>query len=211
MSPAMSNLFLASSSPRRAQLLEAMGFDFSVLPSSASSVDETPFMDETPGAHVARLARAKAERALSGPMCPPQAVVLSGDTVVTHAGRILGKPRDATDACRMLADLSGTTHHVLTAIAVADREHCAVQTVRTTVELMPLSAETIADYVASGEPLDKAGAYALQGLAAQFVVRIEGSWGAVVGLPQHEVAAMLGEFGLLPRWRTEQISIERSR
>lgn len=210
MSATLPTLFLASSSPRRAELLEGLGFDFSVLPAQACTVDERIRLGERPADHVARLARVKAERALDCDRLPDNAVVLSGDTVVVHAGRILGKPIDAEDAVAMLTALSGTTHEVLTSIAVANHAHCRVRTIQTTVELMPLSLAMIAAYVASGEPLDKAGAYGLQGRAALFVRRIEGSWGAVVGLPQYEVAQLLADFGITPRWLTEQTSIERS-
>lgn len=207
---AQPDLFLASSSPRRAELLGALGFTFSILPSEACAIDESPKSGEPSDMLVARLALAKAERALEWTRLPGDAVVLAGDTVVVHAGQVLGKPRDADDAVRMLTALSGTTHRVLTALAVANRSSRRVLTVGTAVTLMPLHRAVIADYVQTGEPLDKAGAYALQGRAAQFVSRIEGSWGAVVGLPQHEVAQLLSDFGILPRWRKEDLSIERS-
>lgn len=200
-------LFLASSSPRRADLLSALDFVFTVLPAAVCAVDETALPDEVPADLVARLAQAKAEQALRWDELPQQAVILAGDTIVVHSGRILGKPRDADDAVRMLTELSGTTHQVLTSLAVANRVTCCVLTVQTSVELMPLSPELIAAYVSTGEPLDKAGAYALQGRAAQFVRRIEGSWGAVVGLPQYEVARLLADFGITPRWAWEQTSI----
>lgn len=200
-------LLLASSSPRRADLLSALDFDFTVLPAAACAVDETALPDEVPADLVARLARAKAEQALRWDELPQRAVILAGDTIVVHSGRILGKPRGVEDAVRMLTDLSGRTHQVLTSLAVANREKCRVLTVQTSVELMSLSPELITAYVATGEPMDKAGAYALQGRAAQFVRRIEGSWGAVVGLPQYEVAWLLAEFGITPRWAWEQTSI----
>lgn len=200
-------LFLASSSPRRADLLSTLDFEFTVLPAAVCAVDETALPDEVPADLVARLAQAKAEQALRWDDLPQQAVILAGDTIVVHTGRILGKPRDADDAVRMLTELSGATHQVLTSLAVANRGTCRVLTVQTSVELIPLSPELIAAYVATGEPLDKAGAYALQGRAAQFVRRIEGSWGAVVGLPQYEVARLLADFGITPRWAWEQTSI----
>lgn len=193
-------LWLASSSPRRAELLSSLGFEFSVLPGTACVIDETPLRDESPSALVERLAQAKAEQALRWADLPQAGVVLAGDTVVVHDDRILGKPRDAEDAVRMLTALSGATHQVMTAIAVADRHACQVLTVTTEVVFMPLSPRVVSAYVATGEPLDKAGAYALQGRAAQFVCRMNGSWGAVVGLPQHETARLLAEFGIEPRW-----------
>ena len=194
-------LFLASSSPRRAQLLADMGFEFQTLSADVCSVDETPLANESALALVERLARNKAAQALSAADLPTGSVVVGGDTVVIHQGRIFGKPVDAQDAAAMLTALSGQTHAVVTAMAVADATDCQSVTVRTDVTMSPLSAEQIAAYVATGEPLDKAGAYALQGLAAQFVERISGSWGAVVGLPQYETAQLLAAFGIRPAWQ----------
>ncbi|MHB8919598.1 MAG: Maf family protein [Halothiobacillus sp.] len=193
-------LFLASSSPRRAQLLTDLGFEFTVWDAQSCAVDETPMFNEHPLQLVARLAQAKAMCALNSPNLPADAVVLAGDTVVVHAGHILGKPRDRDDALAMLEQLNGNTHRVSTAIAVANTARCRVVSVTTNVTLMPLTAQQIRAYVATGEPLDKAGAYALQGKAAQFVQHIDGSWGAVVGLPQCETAHLLAEFSILPTW-----------
>lgn len=193
-------LFLASSSPRRAQLLAEMGFRFSVLDAALCAVDETPKPFEPPLALVARLAQAKAIKGLQAPCLAQGGVVIAGDTVVIHAQTPMGKPRDAADALTMLSQLQGRTHQVVTAIAVADANQCRVITVGTQVTLAPLTATQIAAYVATVEPMDKAGAYALQGIGAQFVQQIEGSWGAVVGLPQFETAQLLAAFAQSPVW-----------
>ena len=201
-------LFLASSSPRRAQLLADMGFEFQTLSADVCSVDETPQENESALVLVERLARSKAALALSMADLPDDSVVLAGDTVVIHQGRIFGKPVDKQDATAMLSALSGQTHAVVTAIAVAHAADCRSVTVRTDVTMMPLSEEQIAAYVSTGEPFDKAGAYALQGLAAQFVERISGSWGAVVGLPQYETAQLLAAFGIRPFWQKRNNEIQ---
>ncbi len=201
-------LYLASRSPRRAQLLADMGFEFQMLSADVCSVDETPQENESALVLVERLARSKAAQALSMADLPDGSVVLAGDTVVIHQGRIFGKPVDEADAAAMLAALSGQTHAVVTAIAVAHAADCRSATVRTDVTMMPLGEEQIAAYISTGEPQGKAGAYALQGLAAQFVERISGSWGAVVGLPQYETAQLLAAFGIRPSWQTRNKEIQ---
>jgi septum formation protein len=201
-------LYLASRSPRRAQLLADMGFEFQMLSADVCSVDETPQENESALVLVERLARSKAAQALSMADLPDGSVVLAGDTVVIHQGRIFGKPVDEADAAAMLAALSGQTHAVVTAIAVAHAADCRSATVRTDVTMMPLGEEQIAAYISTGEPQGKAGAYALQGLAAQFVERISGSWGAVVGLPQYETAQLLAAFGIRPFWQTRNKEIQ---
>lgn len=203
MSSSGAPLFLASSSPRRAQLLADMGFEFQTVAADLCAIDETPQDHESAWVLVERLARSKAAQALSAASLPEDGVVLAGDTVVIHQERIFGKPVDAHDAVAMLTTLGGQTHVVATAIAVANHRACRSITVRSEVTLMPLSPRQITAYVATGEPLDKAGAYALQGLAAQFVERICGSWGAVVGLPQYEAAQLLALFGVRPVWFRE--------
>jgi len=170
-------LVLASASPRRRELLTAAGLAFEVLP---VDLDETPFSAEPPDAHVKRLAQAKAQAALAQ---RPDAVVLGADTIVLAAGAILGKPKDAEDAARMLRALSGQPHEVLTGVALTSRRSATVELARTRVWFEQLTEDEIADYVASGEPRDKAGAYAIQGLASKFVLRIDGSYSNVVGLP----------------------------
>jgi septum formation protein len=170
-------LVLASASPRRRELLAAAGIPFEVVP---VDLDETPLDGEVPDAHVQRLAREKASTAQA---MRPDALVLGADTIVVVSGQILGKPRDAEDAARMLRALAGRAHDVLTGVALTGARGTTVELERTRVWFTPLSEQEIADYGASGEPRDKAGAYAIQGLASKFVVRIDGSYTNVVGLP----------------------------
>ena len=178
-------LILASASPRRAELLAAAGFAFEVRP---RTVDERLKPGEDPHAHVVRLAREKAE-AVDG--ADPDLVVLAADTVVVIDGLVLGKPADDGEAAVMLRRLSGRTHEVLTGVALRSAGRVLTDVARTAVHFLPLSAAEIAWYVASGEPRDKAGAYAIQGLASRFVDRIEGSYTNVVGLPIATVAELL--------------------
>lgn len=177
-------LILASASPRRAELLRAAGYEFDVR---VVPVDETPRSGESAAALVARLSLAKA-RAVAAAR---DEVILAADTSVVCDQAILNKPVDAGDALRMLRQLSGRAHEVLTGVTVrrAGEEHTAVE--RTAVWLASLSAEDLEWYVASGEPLDKAGGYGIQGLASRFVTRIEGSYANVVGLPTARVAGLL--------------------
>ena len=194
-------LILASASPRRAELLRAAGVEFDIL---VAIVDESVRPGEAPEAHVRRLAENKARAVM------PQAgdrSVLAADTVVVVDATILGKPSDSEDARRMLRRLSGRAHEVVTGVALAFRGRGSspretasdVETVVavTTVEFAELSDAEIAWYVASGEPADKAGAYAIQGLASRFVTRIEGSYSNVVGLPVAVVCHMCKRAGLL--------------
>jgi len=186
-------LILASGSPRRVELLRAAGFAFEVRP---PAVDERVLPGEDPAAHVIRLAREKAQQAGCG---HPDTVVLAADTVVVIDGLVLGKPADDADAVAMLRRLSGRTHDVLTGVAVcADGATCAALE-RTAVRVVPLSEADIAWYVSTGEPRDKAGAYAIQGLASRFVDRIEGSYSNVVGLPVALVSQMLKNAGSVDR------------
>jgi septum formation protein len=183
------DLVLASASPRRAELLAAAGFQFAIFP---ADVDETALECETPDAHVAGLARAKA---LVVSRARPHATILGADTVVVVDDVILGKPRDAADARRMLDMLSGRSHAVHTGVAIwrAGTLREAAEVSR--VELARLTADEIDWYVASGEPMDKAGAYAIQGLASRFVTRIEGSYSNIVGLPIALTYALLRGLG----------------
>jgi septum formation protein len=171
------HLLLASSSPRRAELLKAAGFTFTIRPADA---DESGDLDEPAEAYVRRIAIAKAVAA-GAPA--PDAVILTADTVVVIDGLRLGKPVDAAEAASMLARLSGRTHEVLTAIVLSYRTTRTVDVARTHVTFNVLPPQVIEWYVASREPLDKAGAYAIQGLGSRFVERIEGSYTNVVGLP----------------------------
>ena len=170
-------LILASSSPRRRELLLAAGITFETV---AVEVDESVLKLEPPGEHVRRLANEKARRGLE---LFPDAVVMGADTIVLVGSEILGKPRDAEDARRMLQLLSGREHEVLTGLAMVSTRRSIVEVARTRVWFNPLTADEIAGYVASGEPLDKAGAYGIQGLGSRFVDRIQGSYSNVVGLP----------------------------
>ena len=180
-------VLLASASPRRAELLAAAGIAFDV---QAADVDESLRPGEAPAAYCERLARAKAEAVMA---LAPDRVVLAADTIVVVGEEVFGKPRDDGDARRMLERLSGRVHTVLTGVAVG--AHGRIRTVvdRTEVEFAPMTAGEIAWYVASGEPRDKAGAYAIQGLASRFVARIRGAYSNVVGLPVPVVYSLLGD------------------
>ncbi len=193
---------LASGSPRRREMLQNLGVDFAVRP---ADVDESPLPGELPEPYVLRLARAKAQAVPASNPClsaPParHEIVLAADTIVTQDGELLGKPRDAADARRMLERLSGREHEVLTGVAVArargqQAEHLRAEVERTRVRFAELSPAEIAWYVASGEPLDKAGAYAVQGLGALFVARLDGNYSNVVGLPLPLTYRLLAEVG----------------
>lgn len=178
-------LILASRSPRRADLLTAAGISFEVL---AADIDETPLPNETPVAYVERLAIEKARAVLA---LRPDASVLGADTTVTIDGEILAKPENFPDATRMLRLLSGRVHDVHTGVALANSQgvRSAVETTRVWFDAM--TDEDIAWYVATGEPIDRAGAYAIQGFASRFIPRIEGSYSNVVGLPVALVSSIL--------------------
>ncbi len=178
-------IVLASASPRRLALLTAAGFSCEAAP---VDVDERLRDAETPGAYVERLARLKAE---AGAARHPSRVVLAADTTVVVDGDVLGKPVDDADAARMLSRLSGRPHDVLTGVALAASGRIQTHVERTRVWVAPLTHADIGWYVASGEPRDKAGAYAIQGLFSRFVPRIEGSYTNVVGLPVAAVARLL--------------------
>jgi septum formation protein len=202
ISQADRSIYLASRSPRRRELLAQIGVRFHLLlfrdkPETDPELDETPLAGETPPAYVERVARAKAlagwkrleQRNL------PRAAVLAADTTVALDARILGKPADRREAAEMLAALSGTRHQVLTAVAVKHDHQfeCVVQS--SDVEFKLLSADEIRQYVATGECDDKAGAYAIQGRAAQFVAELRGSFSGVMGLPLYETAQLLERMG----------------
>jgi len=183
-------LILASASPRRRELLAAAGFDVDV---DAADVDERRHPDESPAAYVERVARAKTA-VVSGRH--PDRVVVGADTVVVIDSDVLGKPADAHAAEGMLRQLSGRAHEVLTGLAVAWQGSVTAAIEQTTVWMRPLGSDEIAWYVASGEPMDKAGAYAIQGLASRFVTRIDGSYTNVVGLPVAALVALLARAGV---------------
>jgi len=191
-------IYLASRSPRRRELLTQIGVRFHLLlfrerAEAAQEVNEDPLAGEAPDAYVERLARVKAQAGWTRMVQRnlPQAPVLSADTTVALGGRIFGKPADRKDAAEMLAALSGQTHEVLTAVALkwGDDLHCALS--RSEVRFKDLGEAEIRDYVATGEADDKAGAYAIQGRAARFVVELRGSYSGVMGLPLYETAQLL--------------------
>jgi septum formation protein len=169
-------LVLASRSPRRAEILKQAGIPFTVR---TADVDETPRNGEKPETYVCRLAGEKAAAVDAG----PDETVLAADTTVVIDGEILGKPVDSADAARMLKLLSGRRHEVLTGIALRRGGETISDWAATEVWFANLTEREIADYVASGEPMDKAGAYAIQGLASKFIEKIEGCYSNVVGLP----------------------------
>jgi septum formation protein len=191
-------LFLASASPRRRELLSQVGYSFEVRP---AHINEDPLEAEDPIAYVTRLAREKAEavfRELSMADLPVQnqgldgqSAVLGADTTVTLDNAILGKPQDAVDAARILRLLSGRTHRVITGVALVTQEATEVAAEATAVRFLTLSDEEIAAYIATGEPMDKAGAYAIQGRAARWIPRIEGCYFNVMGLPLALVCSLL--------------------
>jgi septum formation protein len=198
ISPLDRGIYLASRSPRRRELLAQIGVRYHLLlfrdrPGTAADVSEDPLAGEAPDAYVERVARAKADagwrRMLQRNL--PHAPVLAADTTVALDGRILGKPADRKEAAAMLAALSGRSHEVLTAIAIqyVDRLDSALS--RSEVRFKELAPQEIADYVATGEADDKAGAYAIQGHAARFVAELRGSYSGVMGLPIFETAQML--------------------
>lgn len=169
-------LILASQSPRRRELLATAGFRFTVR---SRPVEEIRAPGEAPVEYVKRLARAKVEAAWER----EEEIVLGADTVVVVDGRVLEKPADASDARSMLRSLSGREHTVITGICLRHASSAVVDSESTRVRFVPLDEEEISDYVSSGEPMDKAGAYAIQGLASKFVERIEGCYFNVIGLP----------------------------
>jgi septum formation protein len=187
---------LASRSPRRAELLAAAGIEFTIR---AADVDETPLDGEAPRDYVLRLAEEKA-RAVQADR---DEIVIAADTTVVLrsviGSEIMGKPNDAGDAARMLRALAGRRHEVITAICLKRGDRIVLDSASTAVWLATLSDSEIADYVASGEPMDKAGAYAIQGLASRFIDRIDGSYSNVVGLPVALVYRHLRTCGYEPR------------
>jgi len=188
----VSPLYLASASPRRRELLLQIGVPHRRVD---AQIDESVLPGEPPAAYVERLARAKAAAGLQA-LGTADGCVLGADTAVVLDGRILGKPQDRADGLAMLVALAGRSHEVLTALAVCDGTRCRAQVVSSRVHFRRIAAAEREAYWATGEPLDKAGGYAIQGLAAVFVERLEGSYSAVVGLPLAETAALLAEFGI---------------
>ena len=189
------SIYLASRSPRRAELLKQMGVLFSVVP---ADIDETPHAMERSDAYVKRLAieKAQAGYALVLQKAWFEMPVLAADTTVSIDGEILGKPQDDEDAYRMLSLMSGRWHEVHTGIAVAQAGHVAMEISSTMVQMDDLSDAVIRAYIATGEPKDKAGAYGIQGIAGSLIKRIEGSYSGVMGLPVYETAKLLKQAGI---------------
>ena len=194
-------LVLASQSPRRAEILRQAGIPFTIR---AAEVDESPIADEDPEQYVQRLAEAKA-RAVSA---SDEETVLGADTTVVVGGEMLGKPADAADARRMLALLEGRRHQVMTGICLRRGAGIVRDRAITDVWFAPMTETEIADYAATGEPIDKAGAYAIQGLASKFIQRIDGCYFNVVGLP---IALVYGHLSSPQRRRDRGGNAENNR
>lgn len=192
-------VYLASQSPRRRQLLEQLGVRYELLlpdeQEDAEALEEV-YPGEAPAAYVQRVTQLKLDAALARLKRRglPTAPVLCSDTTVALGRTIYGKPADATDARRMLGELSGTTHRVLTAVAVGTPRRRVQGLSDSRVTFDALSRAQIAAYVASGEPMGKAGAYAVQGRAAAYITHMAGSYSGIMGLPMHETAQLLREF-----------------
>jgi len=206
MSVSDKRIYLASRSPRRRELLKQIGVPFELILLREDlrrgvDIDEMPLADESPGVYVLRIARTKVEMAVRqiAYRALPQKPVLAADTTVVFDGQIVGKPDDAEHAARILRALSGREHQVLTAVAVALREQIETQISVSSVWFRDLSETDIRRYCASGEPLDKAGAYAIQGRAGAFVTRISGSYSGIMGLPLMETTELLQKFNI-PVW-----------
>ncbi|MBB67355.1 MAG: septum formation protein Maf [Rickettsiales bacterium] len=192
------SVVLASASPRRTMLLDQMGIAHSVKP---VDIDESALANETPEAQVARLAEQKAKTALARlhdeDALNENTRVLASDTLIAFNGVSLGKPEDKEDARRILSMLSNNEHEVLTAISVASTTKQVTQIITTKVTFAALTNDEIDAYLDTGEPADKAGSYAIQGIGGQFVKAINGSASAVVGLPLYETRQLLREFGVV--------------
>jgi septum formation protein len=187
-------LYLASQSPRRAELLTRLGLDFGRID---LDIPEHRQLGEPPVDYVRRVAREKAGAGLLQVMSMPGAVVLGADTEVVLGNEVFGKPKDAADAAAMLRRLSGHTHQVISAVSLINAAREAQALSVSQVTFAELSDAEIVDYVASGEAMGKAGAYAIQGRAEQFVMRLDGSHSGVMGLPLHQTVQLLKEFGML--------------
>ena len=193
-------IYLASQSPRRRQLLEQLGVKHELLlPDAGEDTEsiEQVLPGEAPASYVRRVTGLKLDAALDRLMRRrlPPAPVLCSDTTVALGRTIYGKPRDDAEARRMLRELSGTTHRVLTAVAIAAGQRRLEALSDSRVTFAPMSAAQVAAYVASGEPMGKAGAYAVQGKAAAFIPKISGSYSGIMGLPMHETAQLLRACG----------------
>lgn len=203
MTTLQARIYLASRSPRRRELLRQIGVQFELLVfrggerGTDADVDETPYAGESVERYVERLALTKAEagcRRLQWRSLPHHPV-LGADTTLELDGRIIGKPVDAADAAAILHQLSGRTHRVLTAVALSDGSRTRSRTSISEVRFRPLDDAEIRHYIATGEPMDKAGAYGIQGRAALFIEEIRGSYTGIMGLPLFETAQLLESFG----------------
>ncbi|QLR44918.1 septum formation inhibitor Maf [Enterobacter sp. RHBSTW-00994] len=192
----MTSLYLASGSPRRQELLTQLGVIFERI---VTGIEEKRAEGESAQQYVSRLAREKAQSGVA--QTPRDLPVLGADTIVILNGEVLEKPRDAEHAAHMLRKMSGQTHQVMTAVALADSQNVLDCLVITDVTFRVLTDEEIAAYIASGEPMDKAGAYGIQGLGGCFVRKINGSYHAVVGLPLVETYELLSNFNSLREGR----------
>ena len=203
MSVSDKRIYLASRSPRRRDLLKQIGVPFELLLlredlRRGADVDETQLPDESPGVYVLRIAKEKAAMAVRqiAYRALPQKPALAADTTVVFDGQVVGKPDDAEHAARILRALSGREHQVLTAVAVAMKEQVETQISVSSVWFRELSDADIRRYCASGEALDKAGAYGIQGRAGAFVTRISGSYSGIMGLPLAETVELLHKFNI---------------
>lgn len=194
----MVSLYLASASPRRSELLTQLGLPFERV---LTDVEEQRRTDESAEHYVRRLAREKAQAGVAA--APLDIPVLGADTIVVLHNDVLEKPADAAAAAEMLQKLSGQTHQVMTAVAIADKQQSLDCLVLTDVTFRVLTSDDIAAYIASGEPMDKAGAYGIQGLGGNFVRKINGSYYAVVGLPLVETAELFSNFLALRKVRDQ--------
>lgn len=202
MQPTSNIIYLASKSPRRRELLKQIGVQYELLMmrelSPRADVDESPQPNETPKAYVERVVQLKsmaARRVLQERKLTSRPV-LTADTTVTFGGQILGKPESRDDAFRMLSMLSGETHEVLTAVMVATDDQIEHVLTTTSVSFAALSDTDIRRYIDSGEPMDKAGGYGVQGRAAKWISKLSGSYSGVVGLPLYETAKLLRQCGV---------------
>ena len=189
------SLILASGSPRRREFFTRMGWTFTVV---KPGTEERVHPGETPEQYVRRNAEEKAADALALSGIADRAVAVAADTIVVQDGRILEKPKDPADAHRMLRELSGRTHQVMTGLCIRTADAMHSRTVVTDVEFKPLTDAEIDAYIRTGEPMDKAGAYAIQGLAAYMIRNVRGSYTNVVGLPLAETVEALAPFGFTP-------------
>lgn len=184
-------IILASKSPRRKELLGILGVDFDVV---TSDIDEASFACCTPQQLASKLSVEKAKAVCS--KVKTQDIIISADTIVVFDNKIMGKPKNTHEAAQMLKTLSGNTHHVITGVTVMSSNELLTEAVTTEVEFRPLGDEEISAYIRTGEPMDKAGAYGIQGKASVFINRINGDYFNVVGLPLSKLCIMLKHFGI---------------